>query len=85
MELKKNEPVNLTAEINDTFYREVNSVHVDYNELWDLLRLEASLNFKPTTDFITYAECAPIVKFIAVRYNYQITYFKNQRIIINLN
>lgn len=85
MKLTFNKPVDLTAQLNDTFYTESTSEFYDKNNLWDLYRMEASLNFKPTTDFRTMAEVTRFDNVINIRYNWQLAIVENKRIIINLN
>lgn len=85
MLLKHNKPVDQTVQINDTFYTEQTSEFYDKNDIWDLYRMGAVLNFKRTTDFRTMAESVPFIPMIGIRYNWQLAIVRNQRIIINLN
>ena len=83
--LKYNQAIDQTSKINDTFYNEVFTDFYDKNNLYDLYRMEAALNYRRTTDFRTMAEAVRIDDIFGTLYNWQTAKIRNRKQIINLN
>lgn len=69
--MKTNQAIECSVQINDAFYNVKTEDVKKTWDLYDLYRMEAALNFKRTTDFHTMKEHVPFIKFVSLRYNWQ--------------
>lgn len=83
MEIKLNEPINVSLQVNSTF----SSIKYwgIYEDDWSKLRLEAASNYQWSFEFEIMAEVIQLDSLIKIRYNYQEKEMMGQKQIINLN